>query len=275
MWNPFKKKTPLEIQMANNALAFDIVPKVLKAFSMGELSLTDLEEVSTYKNYSVQSKDNIKWKKLKLDGADFKSYPDKHMIILRFPEPFISTSAKSGVIVVDRKTSQTRYFTLEASFGGSVIVEITEQGRNNTCITVADKEGDFLEFSSIVFQLAVKRAKNGSTSTDSVKTKMGQAGAGESVIALSLNALIEQMSSRYSEWKGLFTVTPMADHVVVRCHKGFEDSNTRNAIPCLWRRKSFIENCKMFNVKRIVFIDVVNSTFDELRPMEIDISTLP
>lgn len=75
--------------------------------------------------------------------------------------------------------------------------------------------------------------------------------------------------------EGTFTVTPMADHVVVRCHKGFEDSNTRNAIPCLWRRKSFIENCKMFNVKRIVFIDAVNRTFDELRPMDIDASTLP
>ena len=275
MWNPFKKKSPLELQMANYALAFDIVPKVLKAFSVGEFSLTDLEEVSTYKNYSAQNKNNIKWKKLKLDGADFKSYPDKHMIILRFPEPFTMTSAKSGVIVVDRKTSQTRYFTLEASFGGSVIVEITEQGRNNTCITVADKEGDFLEFSSIVFQLAVKRAKNESTSTDSVEVKTGQTGAGESVIALSLNALIEQMSSRYPEWKGLFTVTPMADHVVVRCHKGFEDSNTRNAIPCLWRRKSFIENCKKLNVKRIVFIDEVNSTYDELRPMDIDASTLP
>ena len=33
MWNPFKKKDPLEGQRANYALAFDIVPKVLNAFS--------------------------------------------------------------------------------------------------------------------------------------------------------------------------------------------------------------------------------------------------
>lgn len=32
MWNPFKKKDPLEGQRANYALAFDIVPKVLNAF---------------------------------------------------------------------------------------------------------------------------------------------------------------------------------------------------------------------------------------------------
>ncbi len=111
-------------------------------------------------------------------------------------------------------------------------------------------------------------------STEQNINKMEQAGAGESVIALSLNALIEQMSSKYSEWKGLFTVTPMADHVLVKCHKGFEDTNTRKAIPCLWKRKSFIENCNIFNVKRIVFLDIVNSTFDELRPMEIDASIL-
>ena len=33
MWNPFKKKDPLEGQRANYALAFDIVPKVLNAFN--------------------------------------------------------------------------------------------------------------------------------------------------------------------------------------------------------------------------------------------------
>ena len=83
------------------------------------------------------------------------------------------------------------------------------------------------------------------------------------------------MSARYSEWKGLFTVIPMSDHVLVKCHKGFEDTNTRKAIPCLWGRKSFIENCRMFNVNRIVFLETVNRTFDELKPMEIDASTLP
>ena len=52
----------------------------------------------------------------------------------------------------------------------------------------------------------------------------------------------------------------MADHVLVKCHKGFDDTNTRKAIPCLWRRKSFVDNCKMFDVKRIVFLDSVNHT---------------
>ena len=196
------------------------------------------------------------------------------MIIIRFPEPFSLSSAKAGIIVVDKRNRQTRYFTLEASFGGCMIVEISEQNRDNTGITIADKE-DLTEFASIVFNLAIKQDEHKSASTEQVVNNMEQAGAGESVIALSLNALIEQMSARYSEWKGLFTVTPMADHVLVKCHKGFDDTNTRKAIPCLWRRKSFVDNCKMFDIKRIVFLDSVNRTFDELKPLEIDASTLP
>lgn len=274
MWNPFKKKDPLEGQRANYALAFDIVPKVLNAFRTGNMPFTELEKISTFIAFADDSKNIIKWKKITISGTDFKSYQDKHMIIIRFPEPFTLSSAKAGIIVVDKRNRQTRYFTLEASFGGCMIVEISEQNRDNTGITIADKE-DLTEFASIVFNLAIKQDEQKSASTEQFVNNMEQAGAGESVIALSLNALIEQMSARYSEWKGLFTVTPMADHVLVKCHKGFEASNTRKAIPCLWRRKSFIENCKMFKVKRIVFLDTMNRTFDELKPMKIDESILP
>lgn len=274
MWNPFKKKDPLESQRANYALAFDIVPKVLNAFSTGNMPLTELENVSTFINFADDSKNIIKWKKITVSGTDFKSYQGKYMIIIRFPEPFTLSSAKAGIIVVDKRSRQTRYFTLEASFDGCMIVEILEQNRNNTGITIADKE-DLTEFASIVFNLAIKQDEQKYASTEQIVNNTEQAGAGESVIALSLNALIEQMAARYSEWKGLFTVTSMADHVLVKCHKGFEDSNTRKAIPCLWRRKSFIENCKMFNVKRIVFLDITNRNFDELKPMDVDTSTLP
>lgn len=274
MWNPFKKKDPLEGQRADYSFAFDIVPKVLNAFDTGNIPLTELENVSTFMNFADDSKSIIKWKKITISATDFKSYQDKHMIIIRFPEPFTLSSAKAGIIVVDKRSRQTRCFTLEASFGGCMIVEILGQNRNNTGITIADKE-DLTEFASIVFSLAIKQDEQKSASTEQVVNNMEQAGAGESVIALSLNALIEQMSARYSEWKGLFTVTPMADHVLVKCHKGFDDTNTLKAIPCLWRRKSFVDNCKMFDVKRIVFLDSVNHTFDELKPLEIDASTLP
>ncbi len=273
MWNPFKKKDPLEGQRANYALAFDIIPKVLNAFRTGYMPFTELGKISTFIAFAGDSRNIIKWKKITISGTDFKSYQDKHMIVIRFPEPFTLSSAKAGIIVVDKRNRQTRYFTLEASFGECMIVEISGTERDNTGITIADKE-DLTEFASIVFNLAIKQDENKSASTEQIANKTEQAGVGESVIALSLNALIEQMSRMYTEWNGLFTVTPMSDHVLVRCHKGFEDTNTRKAIPCLWRRKSFIENCKMFNVKRIVFLDPVNSTFDELRPMEIDVSAL-
>ena len=95
MWNPFKKKDPLERQRANYSLAFDIVPKVLNAFDTGNIPLTELENVSTFMNVADDSKSIIKWKKITISGTDFKCYHDKHMIIIRFPEPFSLSSAKA------------------------------------------------------------------------------------------------------------------------------------------------------------------------------------
>ena len=165
MWNPFKKKDPLEGQMANYALAFDIVPKVLNAFRIGNMPFTELEKISTFIAFADDSKNIIKWKKITISGTDFKSYQDKHMIIIRFPEPLTLSSAKAGIIVVDKRNRQTRYFTLEVSFGGCMIVEISEQNRDNTGIIIADKE-DLTEFASIVFNLAIKQDEQKSASTE-------------------------------------------------------------------------------------------------------------
>ena len=71
MWNPFKKKDPLEGQRANYALAFDIVPKVLNAFNTGDIPLTELENVSTFMNFADDSKNIIKWKKMTISGTVF------------------------------------------------------------------------------------------------------------------------------------------------------------------------------------------------------------
>ena len=98
---------------------------------------------------------------------------------------------------------------------------------------------------------------------------------GSEVIALSLNMLINEMKKKYPEWDGLFDVTTNNGHVIVSCIKGFDDDSTREAIPCLWRRKSFIENCRMFGVPRIVFMDSKNQTCNILRIEDIDISELP
>ncbi len=63
MWNPFKKKDPLEGQRANYTLAFDIIPKVLNEFRTGNMPLTELEDVSTFINFADDNKNVIKWKK--------------------------------------------------------------------------------------------------------------------------------------------------------------------------------------------------------------------
>lgn len=156
MWSLFKKKDPLEAQKANYVLAFDIVPKVMTAFNNGILSLSDLEKSSTFMNFADNSsKKIIKWEKLLLRGTNIKNHLDKYMIIIRFPKPFTLSSAKAGAIVVDKPKHQMRYFTLEISFDGCMIVEILNQNRYNTGITIADSD-NLTEFASIVYNLAVK-----------------------------------------------------------------------------------------------------------------------
>ena len=128
-------------------------------------------KISTFIAFADDSKNIIKRKKITISGTDFKSYQDKNMIIIRFPEPFSLSSAKAGIIVVDKRNRQTRYFTLEASFGGCMIVEISGQKRNNTGVTIADKE-DLTEFASIVFSLAIKQDEQKSASTEQVVNNM-------------------------------------------------------------------------------------------------------
>ncbi len=98
---------------------------------------------------------------------------------------------------------------------------------------------------------------------------------GSAIIAATLNMLVNEMKKQYPEWSNLFEITPNNGHVLVTCIKGFEDENTKNAIPCLWRRKSFIENCRMMGVKRIIFMDSKNKTFDILNTDVVDVNNLP
>lgn len=88
--------------------------------------------------------------------------------------------------------------------------------------------------------------------------------SGTQFVVLSLEMLISQMSAQYHEWQGLFSVSANGEVVEVKCLKGFEYKVTIQAIPCLWKRKSFLENCMLFGVEKIVFVDPIASTFDLL-----------
>lgn len=94
--------------------------------------------------------------------------------------------------------------------------------------------------------------------------KMRALGQGGDAISTTLSMFANQMFSNHPEWNGLFDFDAENDHVRVICKKGFEDKITQMAIPCLWKRKSFIENCILFGVEKIVFLDPINKTFDLL-----------
>lgn len=99
---------------------------------------------------------------------------------------------------------------------------------------------------------------------------------GAKVICMSMDMHINAMANEYPEWKGLFKVGIDKDNnVVVICLKGFSDSITRKAIPYTWRRKSFVENCMLFGVEKIIYRDPISNTFDLLEIQHVDISKLP
>jgi hypothetical protein len=64
------------------------------------------------------------------------------------------------------------------------------------------------------------------------------------------------------------------DEIVLYLKKGLNDPDFINAYPALILRKSFFENCKLFGVERLVFIDEPNKTFDDIVINSFDVNNL-
>lgn len=65
-----------------------------------------------------------------------------------------------------------------------------------------------------------------------------------------------------------------ANDVLIHVKKGLSDPTFTNALPALIFRKSFFENCKLFGVKNLVFVDGTNQTYDMIEIDTFDISKL-
>lgn len=98
---------------------------------------------------------------------------------------------------------------------------------------------------------------------------------GPVAISVTLSTFTKNMIEQFPEWDGLFEFLPQDNHVCISLSKGFDDETTMQAIPCLWRRKSFVENCILFGVLKFVFLDKVHNTFDVLDLTKIDPYKLP
>ncbi len=92
-------------------------------------------------------------------------------------------------------------------------------------------------------------------------------------IQVSIELLID---STFPELKGNVNVK-IADNreeIVLYIRKGFKDDDFINAFPALIMRKSFFDNCKFFGVRKLIFIDETNKTFDEIVIDTYDTSSL-
>ena len=92
-------------------------------------------------------------------------------------------------------------------------------------------------------------------------------------IKLTIEFMID---STFPELKNNVTVKIGGDRdeVILMLKNGLDDPDFKNAFPALILRKSFFENCKMFGVKKLVFIDGKNKTFDDIVIDNYDMSKL-
>ena len=70
-------------------------------------------------------------------------------------------------------------------------------------------------------------------------------------------------------WRILPTLIPVTirangEIIEVTVIKGFQHEISIKALNCLWRRKTFLENCMLLGVKKIVFVNPIDKTFDLL-----------
>lgn len=87
---------------------------------------------------------------------------------------------------------------------------------------------------------------------------------GANFILAGLQSYIAQMEASFPEWKGLFTIRANGEIIEVTVIKGFQHEISIKALNCLWRRKTFLENCMLLGVKKIVFVNPIDKTFDLL-----------
>ena len=86
---------------------------------------------------------------------------------------------------------------------------------------------------------------------------------------------VKAMKQYDPRYEGLFHFSGKDDHADVTCLYGFADSDTKELLPTLWQRKSFIENCRLFGCKYINFIDAKTGEKKVLDISTINENSLP
>lgn len=94
-------------------------------------------------------------------------------------------------------------------------------------------------------------------------------------IMISMHAFVKFMKQIDQRWEDLFLFSGKDDRANVKCLKGFNHPFTKQAMPLLWQRKSFIENCRLFGCNYIIFEDVLTGEEAKLDIASVDESKLP
>lgn len=287
--NIFQKPSDMETMKFNYHVNFEVLPSVVAKFNDRTIRYQNIIQFEKYLDSSKSPKSLVK--KISVVDNGVQGLPNVKLIAIRVPNTGKPGQVAASLIAVDTKSSRAEYFTMEFSFGGYMICEPTVDEHINSGVTVANIE----EFVQESLRLTLEYWKQDNESSSSAHSSEPQPkpveqaqtqeplseyfphhldsekfqnirriGGGAEAIVATLNFFVSQMAGRYPEWNGLFTSRVNKNLVEVTCLKGFEDNITRKAIPYLWKRKSFIENCMLLGVKKIVFLANIAQTFDLL-----------
>lgn len=148
MWNPFKKKDPMKATAGVYHLAETFIPQLVKSYNAHFYEENIFEDIKRWKELLKDESKNMdfRFNKIETLGTDFKSNHDVYIVLIKWPEVKMPTAAKACMITINRLNHTAKQYILESSIYGSMIIEMTSNGRMNTGISVPNDQDEFTHF---------------------------------------------------------------------------------------------------------------------------------
>lgn len=148
MWNPFKKKDPMKATAGVYHLAETFIPQLVKGYNAHFYEENIFEDIRRWKGLLKDESKNMdfRFNKIETLGTDFKNNHDVYIVLIKWPEVKMPTAAKACMITINRLNHIAKQYILESSFYGSMVIEMTSNGRMNTGISVSNDQNEFTHF---------------------------------------------------------------------------------------------------------------------------------
>lgn len=172
MWNPFKKKDSMKATVGVYHLAETFIPQLVKGYNAHFYEENIFEDIKRWKELLKGESKNMdfRFNKIETLGTDFKSNHDVYIVLIKWPEVKMPTAAKACMITTNRLNHTAKQYILESSIYGSMVIEMTPNGRMNTGISVPDDQEEFTHFMmAVVNYEGIQWKRSNSTPSNNIQ----------------------------------------------------------------------------------------------------------